>query len=169
MKRERWRIVRAFPHYEVSDRGRVRRRVGGQGARKGHVLRPALVSGYCLVSLYGDDGPRTVRIHTLVATAFIRPLRRGEEVNHKNDRGHDNRLTNLEIVTKGRNLALQSKHGRNVRGEKHPSAKLSAANVIAIRTFHKMLRYGTDVLATQFGVSRRHVQAIIARRYWRSV
>jgi hypothetical protein len=53
----------------------------------------------------------------------------------------------------------------HVRGEDHPSSRISQATVVAI------LRspYKHDALAMEFGISRRHVRDIKSGRRWRHV
>lgn len=63
---------------------------------KEKILKPSLEHiGYSRVHL----NKKVWRIHSLVVTYFIRPLMKGECVNHKNGIKTDNRLENLEIVT----------------------------------------------------------------------
>ena len=127
---EEWRPVVDFPElYEVSSIGRVRRVAGGQGARAGHILRPAPNSdGYPQVTLY-DEGVKFSReVHTLVAAAFIglRPFM--WEVNHRDGVKANNSVFNLEYVTHQENLRLAAG-----LASWWPH-KLSYGQILAIRT-----------------------------------
>ena len=83
--------------YEISTRGQVKRVAGGPGAKAGRILRSARnSSGYRSVSLLGRHSRL---IHRLVVEAFIGPIPKGRQVNHKNGRKDDNRVENLERVT----------------------------------------------------------------------
>jgi hypothetical protein len=55
-----------------------------------------------------------------------------------------------------------------LRGEAHPGAKLTAAQVVEIR---KLYSQGTRIVAlvARFGINRETMRHIIQRRLWRSV
>ena len=60
--------------------------------------------GYALVTLQNDSGEyKTVRVHRLVAIAFIPNQDNKKEVNHINGNKLDNQLNNLEWVTSKEN------------------------------------------------------------------
>lgn len=66
-------------------------------------LRPATDGGgYQVVSLVKNGIPKTKTVHRLVAEAFYGTS--NKEVNHKNGNKSDNRLSNLEFVTKSENV-----------------------------------------------------------------
>jgi HNH endonuclease/NUMOD4 motif len=92
---ERWRTVAGWPRYEVSDWGRVRR-----------IVPQSLAGAYPAVTL-SEPGRRSlrVRVHQLVARAFLGPCPDGQEVLHGNDEPYDNRASNLRYGTRAENLA----------------------------------------------------------------
>ena len=82
MKEEQWLPVVGFKAYSVSDLGRVKRVVGGQGARCG-VLTPVLnPSGYYQVRMCVKGKMHARLVARLVAAAFIGELPPNMEVNH---------------------------------------------------------------------------------------
>jgi len=71
-------------------------------AKTGRVLSPGVQSkGYRTVQLYDGSSPKKPRsflVHRLVAHAFIKPLERDEEVDHRNGAHSDNRVENLRVL-----------------------------------------------------------------------
>lgn len=107
-EKEEWRPIVGYEgRYEVSNLGRVRR----TPVIVGYQLS---ADGYCYVGLpldtendYGGlrrDGAQTVRVHRLVARAFIGPCPEGKEVNHIDGVPSHNAVSNLEYVTRSENL-----------------------------------------------------------------
>lgn len=109
---EIWKPVPGFEgRYEVSSIGRVRSVPhyvavcgGGKRLTESRVLKPQKArNGYLLVSLGRDN--KHVLIHRLVAKAFLPPPSQDRsDVNHKNLIKTDNRVSNLEWVTKNENM-----------------------------------------------------------------
>lgn len=88
-------------------------------------------SGYLVVALYGHKkSGSSLRVHRIVAQAFIPNPENKKEVNHKNGIKTDNRLENLEWSTRSENAlhsyktGLQKSHRIGVSGSKSPVAKL---------------------------------------------
>lgn len=133
-----WRPILGFAStYHVSDTGSVRRMASGPGTHIGRV-RVLRISntGYARVGLYDKPRATTASVHRLVARAFIGPCPRGAQVNHRDGNKLNNRADNLEYVTGAQNQQHRYKVlGRNncPRGEARPEAKLTEADVRAIR------------------------------------
>lgn len=134
---EEWRAAPGFEGaYEVSSTGRVRslaRFRRGRGGRPTRVtarlLKPTLANGYPSLTL----GGRCVRVHRLVAGAFLPNPDLCPEVNHKDGNKANNAVENLEWVTHRGNGAHASLTGLLAVGERHGRSKLTSEVVARIR------------------------------------
>lgn len=118
---EIWKPVEGWEDwYEVSNLGRMKSLPkpmkladGRPWMRKEHIMRQQdHTSGYLQVG-YGPKGKRkTWYVHRLVAEAFLGGKHPGKDVNHKNGNKKDNRVENLEWVTRKENMI----HARDVLG-----------------------------------------------------
>lgn len=149
MPRELWRPIPAFPTYEVSSLGRVRR-----GAR---VLSTHLSdNGYVRVKLFASGQRRNARVHLLVLETFVGPGG-GLEGAHKNGDKSNNTLSNLVWKTRSENERDKKRHGTHTR-------------VVGVRKLTHAQRFMIALalssgaskrsLAKQFGVSRGAIYRI---------
>jgi HNH endonuclease len=171
MTRE-WRVVQDFPDYEVSNDGLVRRRVASSSPRgptikAGFIYKPLGRAGaYLYVSLVNGKTRKNVSIHVLVATAFIGARPPGLLVAHWDRNRHNNRASNLRWATQKENLSDRERHGTVLRGTKHHQAKLTEADVLAIRAARKESGASFPVLGSRFGISASTAQRICSGRTW---
>lgn len=65
--------------------------------KKGRMLKPFKNNrGYLNVSLCGNNGQKTEKVHRLIAKTFLDNPNNYQEINHKNEIKDDNRVINLE-------------------------------------------------------------------------
>lgn len=90
-----------FKKYQIHDDGRIWSSFKGGYFIK---LKPK-VAGYVSITVRESKGVyRTRFVHRLVWEAFNGEIPKNLEINHKNGIKHDNRLENLELVTKSENI-----------------------------------------------------------------
>lgn len=113
--------------YQVSSIGRVRRTPNCE-EDSGRILKQHLSKcGYLKVSLKGKPH----YVHRLVAEAFILNPEHKETVNHKNEVKTDNRVENLEWMTRRENIQYGTGAARSIRkrvGKPHVNWKRKFQN-----------------------------------------
>ncbi len=107
--------------------------------------------------------------HRLVLTAFRGPCPEGMVTRHLNGVRTDNRLVNLAWGTPCENEADKVRHGTSRRGEDVPHAKLSEADVRALRDMHTRDGMSFAEIGRVLGVSRRTVTQAFNGETWRHV
>ena len=133
----RWKRIREFPNYEISNRGHVYSIP--RPKTKGGILQPDLPFGYPRVGLYNEDGYTKICIHILVITHFKRKPKIKEKVVciHKDRNRQNNKVSNLKWVTVSEMIRLGYDIGERFSciegGEQHPRAKLTEFDVKQIR------------------------------------
>lgn len=106
--KEVWRRIKGFPRYKVSNKGRVKSFTNPKNPK---ILRPSKnKGGYLFVHLskgkeWGNGETVCVRIHQLVAKAFIPNPENKCHIDHINTLKDDNRVQNLRWVTPQENAA----------------------------------------------------------------
>ena len=105
---EEWRTISCFERYQVSNLGRVKSYAQD---KSGKILTlSADHKGYKVVSLYNDNGYRkTIKVHRLVAMAFLPNPNNLPEVNHKDEDKTNNCVDNLEWCTCEYNILYGTK------------------------------------------------------------
>ena len=145
--KERWKPIPGYEgRYEVSSWGRV------LSKRTNKFLKPNVMNhGYACVHLYsGGKQTRVVKtIHQLVAIAFIPNPHDYREVNHKNFLRRDNRVENLEWVSRKENVQHALAAGRRVRPEKKVKGISLASGLIY--TFNSLIEAEISMRGKQTG------------------
>jgi hypothetical protein len=157
-------------HYEVSSAGRVRRVTRCKGRKEPHMLKGQDLRGYVLITLTIPKARTQIMLHRLVAAAFLGPLPPGLQVNHKDGNKANNAVDNLEYVTHAENIRHRDANGLNhpPKGEENGAAKLTSADVTAIRTAAANGASHSSLAAT-YGVSKELIHQVVRRKIWRHV
>lgn len=100
---EFWRDVKGYKGlYQVSNVGQVRSLP--RHGTKGKILKPLKdTGGYLFVSLCKDGEKKFFLIHRLIAEAFLPNQEKLAEVDHINNAKTDNRVANLQWISKVEN------------------------------------------------------------------
>lgn len=156
-KANEWRPVKGYDgKYEVSNTGLIRKTNGG-------LIGNWSKDGYVMARL---AGPRaTVRMHRVVAEAFIPNPNSLPFVNHKDCCTCNNFMENLEWCTQAQNISHSEKLGRMQRnywkGKRSPNAKLSQETVSQIRSEYESGTITQQKLGEKYEISKRTIGKIV--------
>lgn len=137
-----------------------------------HILDNKSNDGYIRISA----GPSRKERYSILLHRLIWIVANGEipdkiEVNHKNGIKNDNRLENLELVTKSEQ-ALHSRRvlgnkGGVVRGEKSGMAKLTWEKVREIRRLYFEEKEVITAIAPKFNVTFATIWDVVSMKTWK--
>lgn len=135
---EFWKWISGFEGlYQISNYARVKSFPRGN-YKKVKILKPVLTpQGYLRVILRNGNKNKTIRIHRLVALAFIPNPENKPEVNHIDGNKFNNCVENLEWNTDTENKRHAIATGLQKTGAENPKAKLTAEDVRRIRKDYK--------------------------------
>ena len=99
--KEIWKTIENYDDYQVSSLGRIKSFKND----KEHILKPAdNGNGYLFVILCKDGKLKNIKIHRLVANAFIPNPYKLPVINHKDKNRQNNNVNNLEFCTQQYNV-----------------------------------------------------------------
>ena len=141
-------------------------RVSGYGTPKPRKLKPSPQrNGYLNVSVSVDNRQKRVRVHRLVAEAFLGPGPKGHDVCHLNHDRTDNRPENLKYGTRSENCKMSSaNYGHWLKGVKPSNTKLKEHQNLEIVARYAAGAYQQDI-ADEYGVTQGLVSKIIRTRF----
>jgi hypothetical protein len=174
---ERWLPIPGFDGYEASDRGNIRsldRMVTFKDGRRRHwqerVLKPSVRKTdrkpYRSVVLSNEGVRKTRKVAHLVLLAHVgpKPFPKADS-RHLDDNSLNDALGNLAWGTRRDNEADKRRNGNGPAGENHGHARLTEADVRAIRA---AVATGThqSVLANRYGVCQPTISKIACHKAW---
>ena len=159
---EQWKDIVGYEgKYSVSNFGRLKNRK----KIRNPVLRK---DGYYHANFRKNGKGQMLLLHRVMANAFLGGLNEALEVNHKNGLRHDNRLENLEIVTRSQNMKHRASDlGYTVRGVDNPRCTLSEATVLEIRDKYKNGGIAIHELVKLYDRSHSCIFSIVKYRTWK--
>lgn len=154
--------IPSCPGYFASDTGRI------WGPRKELALS-VKSGGYLCFSPCLGDGRRTKTAHHAVAEAFLGAKPPGAFVCHRNDVPTDNRVENLYYGNASSNTLDAFRNGGRQarRGEAHGQAKLTWAQVRAIRKRYAAGGVSGPQLGRDYGITHTAIYHVIHHVTWK--
>lgn len=151
-----WEPVPNFEHYQVNNFGQIKN-------KDGKILKPYKNKwGYPVITLCKNSKKYRKTVHRIVCEAFLGPAN-GYDVNHKNTIKTDNRLINLEYVTRSQNEKHSWANGKKSRKHSAKITKQIATEIIK----RKAKGESSKALALEFSISPQSVCDICKGRTWR--
>ena len=183
---EVWKSILGYENYEVSNMGNVRSldryitraiaKGGGLQKCKGRLLKWVISTHKyprASVQLSKKGHSKRYSVHGLVMIAFVGNPPPDNEINHKNGKALDNKLSNLEYCTHKENAIHAYKSGLicppSFRGENHGMAKLNDEEVQQIRNMRQTTSLTIREIAKMYKVSKSLIGAIENRKVWRHI
>lgn len=149
-----WREIPHYENYDVSDDGHVRNR------KTGRILKTSWTRGdYEKVNLRSNGEAKSIKVHRLVAGAFIPNEENKPYVNHLDGNKHNNRADNLEWCTSSENNKHAFDNGLSYRPD---SSGVPKRKTVILET--GMIFDSISDCARFLGTSGSHVSACLAGR-----
>lgn len=155
---EDYKKLREYPMYRIYNTGKIYSEY-----YKKFIHQHDDNSGYLQVTLRGLHGRKTVKTHILVAKAFIPNPNNLPEVNHKDCNKYNNKITNLEWVSKHENMLHASLHSYRNR------ESLSPLTQDCVKLIPLLLECGFSIklIANLYKVGHITIRNIIQKKTWK--
>jgi len=129
---EVWKSVPDYPDYQVSSFGNVR---SHKYVSEGKLICNLINSttGYNFVNLYDKDRRLCINTHSLIAKVFLPNPDNLPEIDHIDGNRQNNRLDNLEWVTRRENMMRRKNIKLSITGEKYITLTKEKSYRVSIR------------------------------------
>jgi DNA-binding XRE family transcriptional regulator len=142
--------------YQISQNGKV------FSIKRNKFLKPFInTSEYYQIELRKGGKRKKFYIHRLMLMTYFSDFNYKKEVNHKNGIKTDNRLDNLELVTRKENINHAIKMGLITNKHNVFRRKLTFEVAEHIRKLYNEKKFNQKQLAEQYKVSRTTIKEII--------
>jgi len=180
---EIWKKIKDFLDYEVSNFGRVKSLKYG----KERVLKfKERHTGHLLVNLYKNGKFKTKRIHILVYETFNNyKLKNDDNIHHKDENPKNNKLDNLELMTKSKHHSFHNMGVNNpFYGKQHSekskkmilekNSKLKYEDVWMIKKIlnsdcYKSGKINYEYIGKMFNISLAEISRIKTGKRWNQI
>lgn len=164
-----WKPIKSLnERYEASNTGLVR------NAKTKYILKPQNSRfGYYIMTVKPTVSEQVnIRVHRVIAEAFLGACPEGYVVNHKDGDKHNNNIANLEYVTSSENnihalrnnLRSPAKMSQYApHGEDSYLAKLTEEQVIEILKYHYRTGVGCRKIAKKFNLPLGAVNGVLSK------
>jgi HNH endonuclease/NUMOD4 motif len=157
---EVWKVIPTFPNYEASTLGNVRNKTSSKK------LTFHNNGGYLISHLYNDKKRYPVKLHRLIAEAFLENHENKEYVNHKNSARTDNRLENLEWNTAQENNEHKlSKNPSNIKKYLRPVWKCNRTTRQRIELFASVAEAAKVIDENNFQSISSNIRKVLSGAY----
>lgn len=160
---EEFRKLNGYSNYRIYPDGRI------YSEFIGRFITPTFDSGkYLQVTLVDDSGVRkTVKVHRLVASAFIPNLNEELEINHKDFDKTNNNVSNLEWCNRTYNVRYNFSE-RDYTKQVEKVSALTKEQVLIIPT---LIEYGFSIklISRLFNVGHITIRKIISGKTWKTL
>lgn len=158
------------PEYAVTDSGDVYRILLNGKSIEPRIRKPVYThDGYKRIMLCCNGVKHQPRVHVLVLEAFIGNAPEGFEAAHLNGVRDDNRLENLQWVSRKENHSHKILHGTRQAGEGHAQSKLTTEDVMQIRA-RREKGESTHSIASDFPhIVKGTLHHIFRRSSWKHI
>lgn len=126
-------------------------------------------TGHLRLALRAGGATFPIALHHLILEAFVGKRPGGMVGCHFDDDPANNRPSNLRWDTSSGNVSDAMRNGRIKRGETHGMAKLSEAQIIAIREEFATGSVSHVDLTRRYGITKSAIHAIASGRLWSHV
>jgi len=175
--KEEWKDIEGYEgFYQISNLGQVKSRGGwcGTAKRKEKIRSTSLTrDGYVKVRLLYQGKDKTMRVHRLVAEAFVFNPENKDTVNHIDGNKQNNIVSNLEWLDRTEQMFHAYKLGLKTSrvGSQNTNAKLADEQVREIRKSYVPYskECGTVALAEKYGVTNRVIGLIVKNKAYKNV
>lgn len=175
--KEEWKDIKGYEgFYQISNLGRVKSLGGWCGTvkRKEKIRSTSFThDGYEKVRLIHQSKDKTMRVHRLVADAFIPNPDNKDTVNHIDGNKKNNIVSNLEWVDRSEQMTHAYDLGLKTSrlGSYNSNAKLTDEEVKEIRKSYipYSKEFGTVALAKKYGVTNRVIGLIVKNKAYKNI
>jgi hypothetical protein len=149
-----WKPVEDFPSYMISDDGQIK----NTKFKKERILKQFKNKcGHMEIGLHKNGTVKCLKVHRLMAEAFIPNPNNYPIVRHLNDIPNDNRLDNLAWGTQKDNMQDSVRNGTHCAGQRKP--------VIAIKDGKSEYFISQKEAEKAIGVPQANISACVLGKY----